>query len=435
MKPRLAYFTVRYPTLTQTFIQREVEGLCRQGLDVHVFPCQQFGLPVPSKAGERPAIHPLDSKNWAHLLSETASALWREPKLALSFLHFVKVYHINKSRSFLSEKFSENIFGCRVFSENFLANLWGCLAALAHLHKLRELDVHMVHGAWATMPATAAAVCSYFLKKPFSFGAHAYDLYRHGGDGLLKEKLNAAAFVHTTTQTNSRLLLSLIQQNKNRCDMVAVPRGLPDLPPFIERAELPQTIRILSVGRLISKKGHTHQIEACRVLKKRGLPFHLKIIGDGLLRQELQNKINSLGLTTQIELAGALLPEAVWKAYHDADLFWHTGIVDAFGDRDGLPNVIPEAMAHGVPVISSTGEGAAEAVQHNITGLIVDVTSPEALATAVEQLAQQRDLRARLARNARQWVEENFSTEKNTAVLANAFVRAIAKHNSATPSP
>ena len=103
-------------------------------------------------------------------------------------------------------------------------------------------------------------------------------------------------------------------------------------------------------------------------------------------------------------------------------MFWHTGIVDSQGDRDGLPNVVPEAMAHGLPVISSAAGGAGEAVRDGETGLIVDPADTQALADAVERLANDAPLRQRLGKNGRAWVEdEPFLAEVNTRRLARAF--------------
>jgi len=122
-----------------------------------------------------------------------------------------------------------------------------------------------------------------------------------------------------------------------------------------------------------------------------------------------------------VTLCGGLPHEQVQTAYSWADIFWHTGVIDPSGNRDGLPNVIPEAFSHGLPVICGPVPGATEAVIHEKTGLVVEVTDPVALATAVRRLAEDEPLRRRLGENGRRWVEENFRIADNVAILAEAF--------------
>lgn len=398
MSKKIAYCVVRYPTLSQTFLQREIEGLRKHGLDVHVFGCRQFKFLKEADA----RVHFLKFKNFCDFFITLFSSIFHEPKLIFEFLALITKYRWN---SF----------------ENFWANVWGLFTGIAFAKEMRKGKIQMAHGAWATLPATTAAVCARFLHIPFSFGAHAYDLYRHGGDGFLREKLGFAAFVHTTTQANVNHLSSMIEKEK----IVLARRGLQQLPILQERKFSETMTWILSVGRLVPKKGHIYQMEACKILKDRGKKVFLKIIGDGPLKKSLENRISELNLTENVQILGALSPDEVAQAYQETDIFWHTGIVDSEGDRDGLPNVIPEAMAHGIPVISSNESGVIEAVQDGVTGLVVDITSSQALADAVEKIQTDSDLRKWLVHNARQWVEQNFSAEKNTAILAQRFSESI----------
>jgi colanic acid/amylovoran biosynthesis glycosyltransferase len=114
----------------------------------------------------------------------------------------------------------------------------------------------------------------------------------------------------------------------------------------------------------------------------------------------------------------------VEEAYRWADIFWHTGVIDPQGDRDGIPNVIPEAFSHYLPVISSRTAGPMEVVTHETTGLIVDVSDAPALANAVERLAGDPALRQQLGEGGRRWVEENFLIARNAETLAHAFREA-----------
>ena len=306
--------------------------------------------------------------------------------------------------------------------------LWGGVFALGLAAEFRTRaargeGVDWFHGAWATAPATAAMALAAILDRPFSFGAHAYDLYRHGGDPLMALKLQRARFVHTTTQAN----VDSIRERFPDCaaEIILARRGLSELAPLppaaIQSSDDIHAIRLLSVGRLVSKKGHALQLVALAELRRRGVPAQLRVIGEGPERAALTALATKLGLIPLVTFSGALRAEEVQEAYGKADIFLHTGIVDAEGDRDGLPNVIPEAMARGVCVISSPGGGAAEAIEHEVTGLIADPRDPAVLADAILRLAQHASLREKLRMNAHRWVAENFLAAPNTAKLAAAM--------------
>lgn len=397
---------MKFPTLSQTFIEREMRALAAQGLTVEVHPCWDFRS--AKRAGETPPelIIARAGAAWRLVLAGIVGA-WREITRKPSLL--LKGYRLLRTH-------------WPRHPEGWFHTLWGTLFAFARAEEFRRRKPVVIHGAWATAPATAAAVLGELTGVPFSFGAHAYDLHRHGGDPLLPAKMRAAKFVHTTTQTNVAHLENRFP--KRRAEIVLARRGLTQMPQIAQKTQGSE-IRILSVGRLVPKKGQSYQIAACRELARRGAAFRLRIIGEGPLRGELETAIQEAGLAEQVELVGEQNPAEVQVAYRWADIFWHTGIVDTQGDRDGLPNVVPEAMAHGLPVISSAAGGAWEAVTNEVTGLIVDPVDTNALADAVERMAKDAKWRLELGGNGRNWVEENFLAEVNTRRLAAAFARAV----------
>ena len=405
---KIAYFVMKFPTPSQTFIEREMLGVVANGLEVEVHPCLDFrradSLPPPPPGLTVVRAGPL----WrvlAAMLAGTTFELVRRPALAVRGLRILLGHWPRHA-------------------EGWFMTVWGTLFALARAREFRRREVSWFHGAWATAPATVAAVLGELCGRPFSFGGHAYDLHRHGGDPLLAAKLGAARFVHTTTEANVRSLRERFP--RARAEIVLARRGLPRMPPLpAPKADLRgREIRLLSVGRLVEKKGQRYQIDACRVLARRGRDFRLRIIGEGSLHAALAAQIAEAGLTGHIELLGERPSAEVEAAYAWADVFWHTGIVDSQGDRDGLPNVVPEAMAHGLPVISSAVGGAAEAVLDGHTGIIVDPMDVSALADAVERLGDDATLRQRLGEQGRAWVQENFLAEVNTRRLVRAFVGA-----------
>ncbi len=407
---KVAYFVMRYPWRSQTFIAREMRGVAGHGIAVEVHPVWDWRLRPPAAPPEDHAagMTLVRCSPWRILLRAPAAVareLRRDPALLRRGWRLLRAH---RPRTF----------------EGWLHTLWGALFACVRAEDFRrrpDAAQQHFHGAWATAPATVAGTLGALTGRPWSFGAHAYDLHRRGGDPLLAPKLAAAAFVHTSTQTNAGYLETRFP--RRQAPVILARRGLEHLPP----AALPPTLkpadgpRLLSVGRLVEKKGHSHQLAACRELCRRGRPFRLRIIGDGPLRPALERAILQAGLSQQVELLGALDSPAVERAYAWAHIFWHTGVVDHAGDVDGLPNVIPEALAHALPVISSSAGATTEAIRDGETGLLVKVADPVALADAVERLTADATLRARLGATGRAWVEEHFLAEKNTRRLAEAF--------------
>lgn len=400
MPATLDYIFVHYPTPTQTFLEREMNALRERG----------FRIRIRSLMGPREA-EGVDYFGWG----ETFKVLVALPRECLRDRNLLgdawRVWREHRPRTF----------------ENFVSVVRATAFALCRAAELRARPPGVIHGVWATGPATAAAILGRLCGVPFSLGAHARDIYAHGGDAFLRAKMRAAAFVHTTTQANVQYLRE--KAGGDVVNIVLARRGLERLPGSSPRNRPAGPIRILSVGRLVPKKGHVFQLAAGAWLQANQVPFELRIVGDGPQRPKLQAVIDSLGLAGKARLLGAVPSATMDEQYRWADLFWHTGIVADDGDRDGLPNVIPEAFAHGLPVICGHEPGATEAVEHERTGLVVDVTDAEALASAVKRLAQDEPMRRRLGANGRRWVEANFLASRNAAILARAFQDAVAERS------
>ena len=372
---KIAYIFERFPVPSQTFLRREVAGLRAHGLteDIHsIFGARWF--------------------EWFNVPAELA----RHPTLLLAGMRWLFRYPPNNG-------------------ENFWSTVHAALFALARARQIRREKPDHLHGVWATGPATVAAILSRLCGAPFSFGAQAYDVYRHGGDAFLTPKLNAAAFAHTTTETCATHL----RHRAPKARIVLARRGLVSLPPIRQVLRAPGPVRFLSVGRLVPKKGHLLQLATCVQLHRRGIAFQARIVGGGPLADNLRERIAAEGLADLVELRGAVAPEEMDAEYAWADVFWHTGIVDWLGDRDGLPNVIPEAFAYSLPVISSDAGGASEAS----AALIVPAGNEPELTAVAAQLVGDEVLRNRLGQAGRRWVEENFLAERNTAILVEAFTQ------------
>jgi glycosyltransferase involved in cell wall biosynthesis len=401
--PTVAYIFERYPVLSQTFLRREVAGVCSQGVRVEI-----HSMLMPSAADRAHALAdvPVDYFRW-----------WEAAKLVIALPR-----ELLRDRALLRDGWQLYRRYRPTNSENFWTTVWATIFAICRANRMRQHKPDRIHGVWATGPATAAAILGRLCGIPFSFGGHAHDIYRHGGDAFLEPKLRAASFVHTTTAAGVTYLRE--RAGGTAVKIILARRGLDRLPQKLARDAATRPVRLLSVGRLVPKKGHDHQLTASVLLKSWGVPFALKIVGDGPLWDELQRRIDRDGLGDSVTLRGSLPPERVEEEYRWADIFWHTGVIDPEGDRDGIPNVIPEAFAHCLPVISSRTAGPMEAVTHETTGLVVDVSDATELAKAVKRLAEDPKLRQQLGENGRRWVEQNFLIARNAETLALAFREA-----------
>src|SRR5262249_40421790 len=145
--------------------------------------------------------------------------------------------------------------------------------------------------------------------------------------------------------------------------------------------------------RLVPKKGMRCLVSACALLRDRGIAFRCKIVGTGPLRNDLQTQIDDLGLRDQVTLLGAMTHDDLLNVYGQATAFALVPQIAEDGDRDGIPNVLVEAMAAGLPVVSTSVSGIPELIEHGRTGLLVPPNDPHAAAAALEHLLQDTEAR------------------------------------------
>jgi glycosyltransferase involved in cell wall biosynthesis len=287
------------------------------------------------------------------------------------------------------------------------------LPAVGHLH------AHYAHGA-----TTVAWLASLITGLPFSFTGHARDIYdadRNPG-GLLRRKLLAATFVVTCTGANRRHLLAIAPEATVHLVYHGlasdVQRALAGLAP---RAPRNGHLRLLAVGRLVRKKGFDVFVEACGELARRGVAFEAAIVGpDGEHGEAVRRRIAELGLADRIELPGAMEQAALCDEYRRADaLCQPCRLLDA--DRDGIPNVLVEAMACATPVVTTGVSGIPELVSDGVNGLLVEPDDHVALADAIERLRADRALAERLGRAGADTVRERFDGEQLAGRLVHLF--------------
>jgi colanic acid/amylovoran biosynthesis glycosyltransferase len=396
---KVAFLFTTFPKTSESFLQRDVAALLAHGLEVRLY--SLFG------GGGEFLGRPVRRFN-----------LWR---LVPLFLLVIPWNCVRRPR-IVRDLFEGVLMRAPPSWLNFWENMLGAGFAGCCYREFRRDPPDLVHGAWAGAPATAGWLLWRILGIPFSSGAHAYDLYEHGGDWWLLEKLRLARFVHTSTEAGRQLLIA---RGLPAEKIFTIRRGLAEFPAFKPLRRPRRPLRLLCIARLVEKKGLDHQLRIYAQLRAAQIPFAARLVGEGPLRAALIAQAGELGLERDVQFLGAKPHAEVWEQLAWADVLLHTGVVAASGDRDGLPNVIPEAMAAGVLVVSSPVSATTEAVQPERTGLVAEVDQPAAWQAALARLADDDALAERLRQAARAWVEENYDARKNTARLVTCFEEAV----------
>lgn len=397
--PTIAYLFTTFPKPTETFLQREVRALLAAGTRVRLHSLIGGGGEF---AGER--VHRF--RLWRLL-----ELLWLIPWLAVTRWDVFGIL----LRGLLTRRAPGWL--------NFWENMLGAgFAGVAH-RAFRRDPPDLIHAAWAGAPATAAWILHRLNGHPYSAAAHAYDLYEHGGDWWLDEKLREARFIHTSTAMARETLIARGHPPER---VHVIRRGLDTFPPLKPLRIPRRPLRLVAVARLVPKKGLQRQLRIHAALAAADVPFVARLVGEGPLRSQLEDQVRTLGLTNQVTFTGHLSSERVWDELAWADVLLHTGVVTETGDRDGLPNVIPEAMAAGTLVLSSPAAATREAVLPGVTGFLLDVDEPAAWVEAIAQLATDDVLAEQLRRGARAWAEVHYDAHRNAEQLRALFEQATA---------
>lgn len=303
--------------------------------------------------------------------------------------------------------------------------------ALWFARLFQRLGVRHIHVHFANRATHTALFIREIAGIPFSFTPHAQDfLVDLGSDALLAEMCEAATAVVAVSDFSLQLL-------KEKCPsaaghMTRVYNGI-ELEGFPRARGSGSGFHIVSIGRLIEFKGFHHLIDAVADLHHRGLPATLEIIGEGPWRGELENRVANHGLTSHIRLAGARSQEQIKQSLAVADAFCLACVTDAKGATDILPTVITEAMACGLPVVSTRLAGVPEMVSHGETGLLAEPGDSRGLADALAALAADRNLASTFGANGRARADQLFSLGVTAPALAQVWESM--GRPSVTPAP
>lgn len=290
------------------------------------------------------------------------------------------------------------------------------LARLVHEHGITHLHAH-----FGSMATTVARLAGLITGTPYSFTAHAKDIFHESvvHEDLLRKIMDAHHVVTISNFNLRHLAREFGADAASRLTLIYNGLELSRFP-FREPAPITDPVRLLSVGRLVEKKGFPLLIDAVHRLRERGVNVRCTIIGDGALAADLQQQIDSLGLTDHVRLTGPRTQAEIISAFRDHDLFVAPFVVGADGNADGLPTVLLEAMASGLPVIASDVTAVPEVVIDHRTGILVRTGDREDLVRGIERALSPTTDRVGLAQRARALIEEQFDSARQASALASA---------------
>jgi len=281
---------------------------------------------------------------------------------------------------------------------------------------LAGVHVAAVHGYFAHTPAAVAEELARRLRVPFGFSAHARDARKLPRDELHERSRRAACVVACNADVAREF-------DGSGARLAIVPHGV-DLRRFkaLRRTASP-CFTMLAVGRLVEKKGLHVLVDAASQLD---IPWRLRIVGDGPERDRLAAQAGAAGIADRVTFCGSLTHGALPHEYQQADVVVVPSVRDATGDRDGLPNVVLEAMAAGAAVVASDTGAIATAIRDAVTGVLVRAGDAHGLARALTALAGDPGGRRRLGLAARTFVERDFDAGRCTTRFASVLREAYA---------
>ena len=400
--PKTAYILLWYPLPSETFIFREVENAKAAGMPfcVHALYGEARKHLSPQMAAAAPTVARLGARSIPRILADMAWWAVRRPIETAGILATIPW-----RRWSCLEVAGENVFAmCAGFSlaRKFLAD-----------------GIEHIHAGWANGPATAAWVASRLSGIPFSFSARAGDIYPP--DGALAEKMRAAAAIHTNNKANIAHLTATAPDAAAKIRQIY--NSLTLTGRDVSPVHLEPPYRLLAVGRFCRTKGFDVLIDACSVLARRGFPFQLTLVGAGLPLPTalIRRRIRIHGLRARVFLPGFVSHDRMSELYAATDIFIMPSVVHPSGDRDGIPNVIMEALAHRIPVVATDVCGIPEVVEDGVTGRLVAQRDPEAIADAVMALAADRQAALAMAEEGKKRVAAMFDPETNTRSILDFF--------------
>jgi colanic acid/amylovoran biosynthesis glycosyltransferase len=401
---RIAYLAPELPSLSATFVTNEVWALEDKGLEIEAFSVHRPG-------------HKAHGERAAELASRT-TILYEQSLLCSTGALLANLFTHPLATLKAKARLISDIVKVGPFSKNALKLAYQFLRGAWLARELRRREVEHLHIHFAHVPTQIGMYAGSLASVPFTFMAHANDIFER--PLLIREKVQRAKRGVSISQFNIELMDRQGADRENieivRCsvDSTIEMRSEP-----IIAADKPLVIGTL--GRLVEKKGIDTLVQAGKLLKERGVSFHLEIAGDGPERELLEGLVQDYDLQNQVSFLGSMPHSDVMKWMRNLDSFVLAGKKDRNGDMDGIPVVLMEAMNTGIPVLSTRLSGIPELVIHKQTGLLSDPENAHQLADNLARLSEDHSLKNQLTTGAKNWIRDEFDQSLNANRLIKIF--------------
>ncbi len=401
MASRVAYIVSRFPKLSETFILREMIAIEKEDCDVSLFPIILENAKV---------VHP-EARSWLERLHYHP---WFSLDIVYAnFLQFLKSPTLYISLWYIVAK--EN-----ASSLKFLVRALLILPKAVRIAAdVSTKSISHIHAHFATHPALVAWVIHKLTGISYSITVHAHDIFVDRS--MLGVKLQDAAFIVSISEFNREFLSNIFGDWVARktyiihCGIQAQVYEGPASPKTDSQFD------ILSIGSLQPYKGMQYLIEACAILKSRGIPIHCRIVGEGEDRQFLEDTIRRFNIHDSVELLGARNQQEVASFLKEAKVYVQPSVITPSGKMEGIPVSIMEAFAAGLPVIASKISGIPELVVEGETGYLVPPEDANKLAEMLEYVYSDLEKANLLAQSGREKVLREFEIEASARDLARLF--------------
>lgn len=401
---RIGYIVDEFPSLTETFVLREMKALADRGFEI---------IPFTMVPGQAEFVHEEARRFLGRTVTRPGLGSAKSVAGCLRTFARVPLRYLTVASRHLCRSLGQDWPYCRL-----MGALW---SAVAFTPPALDLGLDRIHAQFGSYTGLVGLLLHRLTRIPYSFSMHARDVFAEVSP-FLREQIAEADFVTVCNEHAAqevRRLAGPIGPGKVR----VVHHGL-DVGDFdarlseAEGAPREAPPGVLSAGRLIPKKGFDVLLRACGRIREQGREFRLTIIGDGPERERLEQMAAELLPSESVYFLGRQPMRRVVEALAGSEVFALASVIAEDGDRDGLPNVILEAMAARLPVVASRVGGIPEAVTDGETGLLTEPGDHEALAGALARLLDDPDLRERCGQAGRKAVEQRFDVKKNVAKLA-----------------
>ncbi len=407
-QPTLAYILKGYPRISETFISNEILQLERLGFKLRLFPMRR-----PRESFCHESVKQIQAAV-DYLPTELFLDLPR--LIGPNLLYAAKNPATYRSALAIAAHRYRRTGKIATFKHLFQAGF------LVQKHLSKDSSIRHLHGHFAHSPTSVTMFAAHLSGLPFSFTAHAKDIYTSHPEQL-GEKITKATFVVTCTEHNKNYLEKL---GDKATPIHCIYHGI-DLSLFkndVPRTKTHVPYQLFTVARLTEKKGLPTVYQALRILADQGIAFQHTLIGEGDDRGKILTLIDELELSAHCIWLGTRTHEEVLEYFKKSDLFVLGCEIARNGDRDGIPNVLVESLAMGVPAVAPDVSAIGEILVDGKTGLTVKQKDSAALAAAMQRLLTDSSLRDELIAGGRQFVQNRFNNEVLISDLADVFSAA-----------